>query len=154
MGQLSEADECWFKAYSLEPAKATPEEHIHLGDNFLRQNQVTQAIRCYCHAIELNPNSNEAYQQLGNALKAQKKVQEEVASYRKIIERPANIFGDLFKTVVVSLNPKLSCLRIPKHLLCRQMLQLIPCNSIPQFPLKNLAYSCSSRQQFLLYRNS
>ncbi|MEP6517071.1 tetratricopeptide repeat protein [Microcoleus vaginatus] len=106
MGQLSEADECWFKAYSLEPAKATPEEHIHLGDNFLRQNQVTQAIRCYCHAIELNPNSNEAYQQLGNALKAQKKVQEEVASYRKIIERPANIFGDLFKTVVVSLNPK------------------------------------------------
>ncbi|MEP6489566.1 tetratricopeptide repeat protein [Microcoleus vaginatus GB2-A3] len=106
MGQLSEADECWFKAYSLEPAKATPEEHIHLGDNFLRQNQVTQAIRCYCHAIELNPNSNEAYQQLGNALKAQKKVQEEVASYRKIMERPANIFGDLFKTVVVSLNPK------------------------------------------------
>ncbi|MEG5066020.1 tetratricopeptide repeat protein [Microcoleus sp. B3-A4] len=106
MGQLSEADECWFKAYSLEPAKATPEEHIHLGDNFLRQNRVTQAIRCYCHAIELNPNSNEAYQQLGSALKAQKKVQEEVASYRKIIERPANIFGDLFKTVVVSLNPK------------------------------------------------
>ncbi|MEG4403688.1 tetratricopeptide repeat protein [Microcoleus sp. MON2_D5] len=106
IGQLSEADECWFKAYSLEPAKATPEEHIHLGDNFLRQNQVTQAIRCYCHAIELNPNSNAAYQQLGNALKAQKKVQEEVASYRKIIERPANIFGDLFKTVVVSLNPK------------------------------------------------
>lgn len=106
MGQLSEADECWFKAYSLEPAKATPEEHIHLGDNFLKQNQVTQAIRCYCHAIELNPNSNQAYQQLGNALKAQKKVQEEVASYRKIIERPANIFGDLFKTVVVSLNPK------------------------------------------------
>ncbi|TAE99891.1 MAG: tetratricopeptide repeat protein [Oscillatoriales cyanobacterium] len=56
MGQLSEADGCWFKAYSLEPAKATPEEHIQLGDNFLRQNQVTQAIRCYCHAIELNPN--------------------------------------------------------------------------------------------------
>jgi tetratricopeptide (TPR) repeat protein len=106
MGQLSEADECWFKAYSLEPAKATPEEHIHLGDNFLRQNQVTQAIRCYCHAIELNPNSNEAYQQLGNALKAQKKVQEEVANYRKIIERPANIFGDLFKTVVLNFNAK------------------------------------------------
>ncbi|MBE9094356.1 tetratricopeptide repeat protein [Tychonema sp. LEGE 07203] len=106
MGQLSEADECWFKAYSLEPAKATPEEHIHLGDNFLKQNQVTQAIRCYCHAIELNPNSNQAYQQLGNALKAQKKVQEEVANYRKIIERPANIFGDFFKTVVVSFNPK------------------------------------------------
>jgi tetratricopeptide (TPR) repeat protein len=106
MGQLSEADECWFKAYSMEPAKATPEEHIHLGDNFLRQNQVTQAIRCYCHAIELNPNSNEAYQQLGNALKTQKKLQEEVANYRKIIERPANIFGDLFKTVVLNLNAK------------------------------------------------
>ncbi|MEG4577250.1 tetratricopeptide repeat protein [Microcoleus sp. N3A4] len=106
MGQLSEADECWFKAYSLEPAKATPEEHIHLGDNFLRQNQVTQAIRCYCHAIELNPNSNQAYQHLGNALQAQRKVQEEVATYRKIMERPANIFGDLFKTVVMSLNAK------------------------------------------------
>ncbi len=106
MGQLSEADECWFKAYSLEPAKATPEEHINLGDNFLKQNQVTQAIRCYCHAIELNPNSNEAYQHLGNALKTQKKVQEEVASYRKIIEGSANIFGDLLKTVVVSFNPK------------------------------------------------
>jgi tetratricopeptide (TPR) repeat protein len=114
MGQLSEADECWFKAYSLEPAKATPEEHIHLGDNFLRQNQVTQAIRCYCHAIELNPNSNEAYQQLGNALKAQKKVQEEVANYRKIIERPANIFGDLFKTVVLNLNAKAELLQNPQ----------------------------------------
>ncbi len=90
MGQLSEADECWFKAYSLEPAKATPEEHIHLGDNFLRQNQVTQAIRCYCHAIELNPNSNEVYQHLGNALKFQRKLNEETANYRKLIERPAN----------------------------------------------------------------
>ena len=104
MGQLSEADECWFKAYSLEPGKATPEEHIHLGDNFLRQNQITQAIRCYCHAIELNPNSNEAYQHLGNALKLQKKLNEETANYRKIIERQSNIFGDLFKTVVLSLN--------------------------------------------------
>ena len=106
IGQLSEADECWFKAYYLEPAKATPEEHIHLGDNFLRQNQVTQAIRCYCHAIELNPNSNEAYQHLGNALKSQRKLNEKTANYRKIIERPANIFGDWFKTVVLSFNGK------------------------------------------------
>ncbi|NJM60323.1 MAG: tetratricopeptide repeat protein [Oscillatoriales cyanobacterium RU_3_3] len=106
MGQLAEADECWFKAYSLEPDKATPEEHINLGDNFLKQNQVTQAIRCYCHAIELNPNSNQAYQHLGNALKVQKNLQEEVANYRKVIERPANIFGDLFKTVIVGFNAK------------------------------------------------
>ena len=112
MGQLSEADECWFKAYSLEPAKATPEEHIHLGDNFLRQNQVTQAIRCYCHAIELNPNLNDAYQHLANALKAQRKLNEETANYRKIIERPANIFGDLFKTVVLGLNGRSE---LPQH---------------------------------------
>ena len=106
MGQLSEADKCWFKAYSLEPAKATPEEHIQLGDNFLRQNQVTQAIRCYCHAIELNPNFNQAYQQLGNALKAQRKLQEEVDTYRKNIEIPAHNSGDLLNTVVVGLNQK------------------------------------------------
>ncbi|WP_293346763.1 tetratricopeptide repeat protein [Microcoleus sp. CAWBG51] len=106
MGQLSEADGCWFKAYSLEPAKATPEEHIQLGDNFLRQNQVTQAIRCYCHAIELNPNFNQAYQQLGNALKAQRKLQEEVANYRKNNENQPNISGDLLNTVVVGGNPK------------------------------------------------
>ncbi|MEG4217489.1 tetratricopeptide repeat protein [Microcoleus sp. Pol14C6] len=106
MGQLSEADECWFKAYSLEPAKATPEEHIQLGDNFLRQNQVTQAIRCYCHAIELNPNFNQAYQQLGKALKAQIKLQEEVDIYRKNIETPANISGELLNTVVVGLKQK------------------------------------------------
>lgn len=105
MGQLPEADGCWFKAYSLEPAKATPEEHIQLGDNFLRQNQVTQAIRCYCHAIELNPNFNQAYQQLGNALKAQRKLQEEVAKYRKNSENQANISGDLLNTVVGA-NPK------------------------------------------------
>ncbi|MCC3594157.1 tetratricopeptide repeat protein [Microcoleus sp. PH2017_28_MFU_U_A] len=106
MGQLSEADGCWFKAYSLEPAKATPEEHIQLGDNFLRQNQVTQAIRCYCHAIELNPNFNQAYQQLGNALKAQRKLQEEIANYRKNSENQANLSGDLLNTVVVGGNPK------------------------------------------------
>jgi tetratricopeptide (TPR) repeat protein len=106
MGQLSEADGCWFKAYSLEPAKATPEEHIQLGDNFLRQNQVTQAIRCYCHAIELNPNFNQAYQQLGNALKAQRKLQEEVANYRKNSGNQANLSGDLLNTVVVGGNPK------------------------------------------------
>lgn len=112
IGQLSEADDCWFKAYSLEPAKATPEEHIHLGDNFLRQNYVTQAIRCYCHAIELNPNSNEAYQHLENALKSQKKLSAETANYRKIIKRPANIFGDLFKTVFLYLNGKSELLQI------------------------------------------
>ncbi|MEG4455093.1 tetratricopeptide repeat protein [Microcoleus sp. N9_A1] len=106
MGQLPEADECWFKAYSLEPAKATPEEHIQLGDNFLRQNQVTQAIRCYCHAIELNPNFNQAYQQLGNALKAQRKLQEEVANYRINRENQADISADLSKTVVMSLNQR------------------------------------------------
>lgn len=119
MGQLSEADECWFKAYSLEPAKATPEEHIQLGDNFLRQNQVTQAIRCYCHAIELNPNFNQAYQQLGNALKAQRKLQEEIANYRKNSESQANISGELLNTVVgenpkaeLHQNPQISTLQV------------------------------------------
>ncbi len=117
MGQLSEADDCWFKAYSLEPAKATPEEHIHLGDNFLKQNQVTQAIRCYCHAIELNPSFNDAYQHLGIAIKVQKKLNEETATYRQIIERPANIFGDLFKTVILGLNGRSELPQQPKSTL-------------------------------------
>ncbi len=127
MGQLSEADGCWFKAYSLEPAKATPEEHIQLGDNFLRQNQVTQAIRCYCHAIELNPNFNQAYQQLGNALKAQRKLQEEVANYRKNIESPANISGDLLNTVVVGANPKAE---LPLNLQTSTLQANVPANAL------------------------
>ncbi|WP_293259368.1 tetratricopeptide repeat protein [Microcoleus sp. PH2017_21_RUC_O_A] len=127
MGQLSEADGCWFKAYSLEPAKATPEEHIQLGDNFLRQNQVTQAIRCYCHAIELNPNLNQAYQQLGNALKAQRKLQEEIANYRKNSENQANLSGDLLNTVVVGGNPKSE---LPQNPQTSTLQANIPANSL------------------------
>ncbi|MGE5657707.1 MAG: tetratricopeptide repeat protein [Actinomycetota bacterium] len=106
IGQLAAADECWYQAYSMEPEKATPEEHIQLGNTLLRQNQVAQAITCYCHAIELNPNFDEAYQNLGKALQVQRKLHEEAVRYRKFLERPSNMIGDLLKTIVLTLSAR------------------------------------------------
>ena len=71
IGKQAEASNCWYLAYTLEPEKATAEEHMILGNTLLQQNVIDQAISCYCRAIELNPNLLGAYENLGEALKLQ-----------------------------------------------------------------------------------
>ena len=67
----TKGDNCLYQAYSLEPGKATAEEHLILGNSLLQQKVISQAISCYCRAIELNPNLLGAYESLGEALKLQ-----------------------------------------------------------------------------------
>ncbi|MGB8687311.1 MAG: tetratricopeptide repeat protein, partial [Microcoleus sp.] len=88
-GEISkpaEAQHCWYQAFSLEPEKAKPSEHLSMGDAFLRQEKFTEAIACYDRAIKFDPNLATAYQNLGEALKKQGKLDEATAYYRKAIE--------------------------------------------------------------------
>ena len=71
VGKKTKGDNCLYQAYSLEPGKATAEEHLILGNSLLQQKVISQAISCYCRAIELNPNLLGAYESLGEALKLQ-----------------------------------------------------------------------------------
>ncbi|NET26208.1 tetratricopeptide repeat protein [Okeania sp. SIO1I7] len=82
---------CQYKAFSLEPEKATLEEILNLGKNLQQQGSLNEAISCYRIAIKLNANSAEAYQNLGAALKEQGNLDEATVCFRRAIElRPTN----------------------------------------------------------------
>ena len=47
---------------------------------------MTRPSTCFRKAIELDPKYADAYNNLGNALRGQKKLDEAIAAYRKAIE--------------------------------------------------------------------
>ncbi|GGA19371.1 tetratricopeptide repeat protein [Okeania sp. KiyG1] len=86
LGNQKSATYCQYKAFSLEPEKATLEEILNLGKNLQQQGSLNEAISCYRIAIKLNTNSVEAYQNLGEALKQQGNLDEATVCFRKAIE--------------------------------------------------------------------
>ena len=73
LGKKAKADLCWYKAFSLEPQKVTPEEYFGLANNLLRLGQVEKAIVCLRCTIELRPNFQKAHLILGKLLEIEKK---------------------------------------------------------------------------------
>ncbi|MEL7035959.1 MAG: tetratricopeptide repeat protein [Cyanobacteria bacterium J06592_8] len=86
LNQPQKVNQCWYKAYILEPQKVTAEEYLQLGTALMQQNEIEEAITCYRHAIQREPNLLVAHQSLADALKKQGKMQEATPYYRKAIE--------------------------------------------------------------------
>lgn len=81
-----EAAECWYGAFSLEPDKFTVQECVNLGNTLVCQGKIEHGIFCYEHAVKLNPNLVGVYQNLGEALKREGKLEEAKVYYRKAEE--------------------------------------------------------------------
>ncbi len=84
VGQPQKATECTYQALTLEPDQAAPEAHFDLGNELWHQGRFSEAIACYCRAIEFNPHLAEACQKLAAALAQQGKWKKSRTYYRKV----------------------------------------------------------------------
>lgn len=66
-------------------AKDTAEWHFDQGNKLYSQGRYNEAIEEYTWAIELDPNSTEAYGNRGNAYKLQGMKAEALADFEKVI---------------------------------------------------------------------
>ena len=82
----AEAADCWYTVLSLEPEKFSAEECVNLGNTLVQLNDTTRGVYCYQRALELNPSLVGVYQNLGEAMKRQGKLEEALFYYQKIIE--------------------------------------------------------------------
>ncbi len=72
--QPEAAAQSWFQALSLEPSWAQVEEHLKLGNTLREQDKTEQAQACYRRVLKLQPDSLEAYQNLGELLTGQEQI--------------------------------------------------------------------------------
>jgi len=69
-----------------EPDKIKLEDQFNLGNKFLDNGKIDQAIVCYRYAIEFNPTFDHPYCQLGLALSQKEHFTEAILAYQKAIE--------------------------------------------------------------------
>ncbi len=89
VGKSQKATECTYQALTLEPDQAAPEAHFDLGNELWHQGRFSEAIACYCRAIEFNPHLAEACQKLADALAQKGKWKESRTYYRKVSDLSA-----------------------------------------------------------------
>jgi tetratricopeptide (TPR) repeat protein len=80
------AAECWYQALTIDPAWATAEEHLTLGNTLIAQGKLDKAVVCYHKAIEFKPNLAEAYHNLGEILTEKKQWDEAISFYQQAIQ--------------------------------------------------------------------
>ncbi|MEG4917392.1 tetratricopeptide repeat protein [Microcoleus sp. B7-D4] len=86
LNKPSDAADCWYAVLSLEPEKFSEQECVNLGNSFVQLDDISMGIYCYQRALELNPNLIGAYQNWGEAMKRQGKLEEALVYYQKAIE--------------------------------------------------------------------
>ena len=64
LGKHLQGGELIYRAYSIEPEIATPEEHFKLGEFWLKQHKGKIAMSCYRRAVQLKPGFEAAYSRL------------------------------------------------------------------------------------------
>ena len=64
LGKHLQGGELIYRAYSIEPEIATPEEHFKLGEFWLKQQKGKIAMSCYRRAVQLKPGFEAAYSRL------------------------------------------------------------------------------------------
>lgn len=86
MNKPQETADCWYTALTLEPEKFSAQDCVNLGNTLVQLGEITKGICCYQYAINLNPNLLGAYQNLGEVLKRQGKLEEASFYYKKVME--------------------------------------------------------------------
>lgn len=68
----------------LDPENS--EIHLNLGDVYVLENDLDNAIRCYCESININCDDYRAYAKMGLALWEKDYVEEAIVAYHRTIE--------------------------------------------------------------------
>ena len=85
LGKEDEAAKCWYQALNLEPQSADAEKYCQLGDIFLKQNQLEEAIACYRRAIELESDHAPAYFRIGEIFQSRGRSTEAITCFRQAV---------------------------------------------------------------------
>lgn len=85
LGKEDEAAKCWYQALNLEPQRADAEKYCQLGDIFLKQNQLEEAIACYRRAIELESDYAPAYFRIGEIFQSRGRSTEAIVCFRQAV---------------------------------------------------------------------
>lgn len=86
LNRLEEVTPYWQQALQLKVDFATPEEYFTMGNILLRQEKADEAIECYQHVLQSQPNSFETYHNLAEALQQLEQWEAAVSAYQKAIE--------------------------------------------------------------------
>ena len=90
LGQVFAKQEQWEKAIaSYRQAlqiEARSEVYLSLAAALVRNGKNVEAIECYHHAIEQQPNLGQAHHDLGDLLQKQGRLEEAISAYEKAIE--------------------------------------------------------------------
>ncbi|MCC0176869.1 tetratricopeptide repeat protein [Waterburya agarophytonicola K14] len=78
IGKTLEGAELIYRAYSIQPEIATPEQHYKLGDFWLKHDRTIPAIGCYRRAVQLKPDFKAAYLKLQNSIELEKRRQQSI----------------------------------------------------------------------------
>ena len=90
-GFAAESAICAYNAMRLEPTAGTAEQYLILGNTLLGQEKIDEAVVCYRHAIELNPNLSPAYHNIGEVLSTKQHWNEAIKAYQQAIKvKPDN----------------------------------------------------------------
>ena len=86
LGKWQEAAKCWERALSIEPQSANAQKYFQLGDVFLKQNQLEEAISVYKKALQLNPNFVPALVRLTRIYDSQKQFNQAVTYCQRVVQ--------------------------------------------------------------------
>jgi tetratricopeptide (TPR) repeat protein/GT2 family glycosyltransferase len=85
LGNGEKARDLQISAIGLEPEKNSASEHFQIGNSLLAKGNPERAAEFYRHAIKLDPNFKEAYQQLVKVLENLGEWQEVADCYRQLL---------------------------------------------------------------------
>ncbi len=83
--QPAESAESLYQALSLNPEKATAQQHFQLGNTFAKQDDWEKAVTCYRRAVNQDFNFFPAYRNLASILARQRDWPSAIAAYREAI---------------------------------------------------------------------
>ena len=84
IGKKDQATIAWYEAFNREPHLIKPEEHFNLAQRLLQLDQEDKAIACLRHAIELNPDFDQASLILGKLLASQGKTDQAQTYFERV----------------------------------------------------------------------
>jgi len=93
----------WSDAVKKSPNHARP--RVNLGNAYLRQQKLSQAMNCYQEALKIDPNHPEANNQLGNLLVYKRQYDLAIDHFQRAIEARPN-YTHPYKNMAIALANK------------------------------------------------
>lgn len=87
LGQAEKELECRYHLFDLRPDEASGGSYYQLGDWFVEQEKVEDALTCYLHSIEYDARSWTAYYKVGDLFAAQGEWDQALDIYQAVLDQ-------------------------------------------------------------------